>query len=427
MSPQPARKRAAPGRPAGGLLRPSQLPLPGEMARRIGSPSPVGGQPHHGLQRLRLSGAPAGAALPLARPSAVPARQVQDVLRGPGQPLAAPLKEEMEARLGADFSKVRVHTDAAARASATELGASAYTFGTHVVIGDGGAGKHTLAHELTHVIQQRQGPVAGTDHGNGLKVSNPSDHSEREAATNAARAMSGPILGCTTGHASPGPDSASAADRGSAIQRVISMFDLSHGPNPPEVPPVFGPLHDDCGSSVGAELYGKFGFISKGTGVGGSRPSWWPGQAGAPNVAPQTKNWFSNNMVQGHLLNDNLGGKGERQNLTPLTRQANSAHLHAAETEIKNAVLKEDKIVQYEVNPDYTPISGADLVGNTLSGADKALVAGEIDANYQGKIPLQMSPAYAVFEWNPNPPPPNTTPRWVWQHGSDWHVTNERR
>jgi hypothetical protein len=61
----------------------------------------------------------------------------------------------MEARFGADFSDVRVHTGEAARASAAELSARAYTSGSHVVFGDGGVDKHTLAHELTRVIQQR--------------------------------------------------------------------------------------------------------------------------------------------------------------------------------------------------------------------------------------------------------------------------------
>jgi Domain of unknown function (DUF4157) len=76
-------------------------------------------------------------------------------------------RTEMEARLGADFSDVRLHTDAASQRSAAEIGARAYTSGNHVVIGEGGANDHTLAHELTHVVQQRQGPVAGTDQGNG--------------------------------------------------------------------------------------------------------------------------------------------------------------------------------------------------------------------------------------------------------------------
>ena len=176
-------------RPAGGQLRPSQVPVPGETTSRTGPPSPAGGQVHPGLQRLRPSGAPAGAALPLARPSTVPARPIQDVLRGSGQPLAAPIREEMEARLGADFSDVRVHTDDAARASATEIGARAYTSGNHVVIGDGGTDAHTFAHELTHVIQQRQGPVAGTGHGGGFKISDPSDVYEQAAEANATRVM----------------------------------------------------------------------------------------------------------------------------------------------------------------------------------------------------------------------------------------------
>ncbi|WP_234433366.1 DUF4157 domain-containing protein [Streptomyces sp. NRRL WC-3549] len=118
---------------------------------------------------------------------------VDDVLRTPGSPLDDAARTEMEARLGADFSDVRIHTDEAARASAAEVGARAYTSGNHVVIGEGGADRHTLAHELTHVIQQSQGPVAGTDNGSGLRVSDPSDRFEREAEANATRVLSGPV------------------------------------------------------------------------------------------------------------------------------------------------------------------------------------------------------------------------------------------
>ncbi|MFI6640578.1 DUF4157 domain-containing protein [Streptomyces sp. NPDC050504] len=117
---------------------------------------------------------------------------VPDVLRSAGKPLDDSTRSDMESRLGADFSDVRIHDNAAAKASAAEVGARAYTSGSHVVIGDGGADKHTLAHELTHVIQQRQGPVAGTDNGSGLKVSDPTDRFEREAEANATRAMNGP-------------------------------------------------------------------------------------------------------------------------------------------------------------------------------------------------------------------------------------------
>ncbi|MBB4895870.1 hypothetical protein FHS39_004951 [Streptomyces olivoverticillatus] len=118
---------------------------------------------------------------------------VPEALRGGGHPLDAATRNDMEARLGADLSGVRVHTDAAAQRSAREIGARAYTAGNHVVIGRDGADKATLAHELTHVIQQRRGQVAGTDTDHGFAVSDPDDRFEREAEANASRVMSASV------------------------------------------------------------------------------------------------------------------------------------------------------------------------------------------------------------------------------------------
>ncbi|MEU4116440.1 DUF4157 domain-containing protein [Kitasatospora sp. NPDC028055] len=117
---------------------------------------------------------------------------VHDVLRGAGRPLDRSTRADMESRLDADFSDVRIHDDRSAQDSASEIGARAYTSGSHVVLGEGGRDKETLAHELTHVIQQRQGPVSGTDNGSGLRLSDPSDRFEREAEANARRVMSAP-------------------------------------------------------------------------------------------------------------------------------------------------------------------------------------------------------------------------------------------
>ncbi|MFI7358027.1 DUF4157 domain-containing protein [Streptomyces avidinii] len=147
---------------------------------------------------------------------------VDDVLRAPGTTLDAATRTEMEARLGADFSDVRIHTGEAARASAAEIGARAYTSGNHVVIGKGGADRHTLAHELTHVIQQRQGPVAGTDNGSGLRVSDPSDRFEREAEANATRVLSGPV----PGRATQGPAERTGAGPES-VQRSVHPYPTS--------------------------------------------------------------------------------------------------------------------------------------------------------------------------------------------------------
>ncbi|MFI8460015.1 DUF4157 domain-containing protein [Kitasatospora sp. NPDC085464] len=147
----------------------------------------------HGLQRSVGNAAVArmlaGGGLPAA---AVQRSAVHEVLRGAGRPLDERTRADMEGRLGADFSDVRVHTGPAAKASAAGIGARAYTSGNHVVIGEGGADRRTLAHELTHVIQQRSGPVAGTDDGSGLRISDPADRFEREAEANAVRALAAP-------------------------------------------------------------------------------------------------------------------------------------------------------------------------------------------------------------------------------------------
>lgn len=124
---------------------------------------------------------------------------VHDVISsGGGQPLDTETRSDMEARLGADFSEVRVHTDARAHESAKDVGAHAYTVGNDVVFQrdayspSSDQGRTTLAHELTHVMQQREGPVEGTETAGGIRVSDPSDRFEQEAVATAARVMSGP-------------------------------------------------------------------------------------------------------------------------------------------------------------------------------------------------------------------------------------------
>lgn len=144
---------------------------------------------------------------------------VREVLRSPGRPLDESVRADMESRLDADFGDVRLHTGSAAQRSADEVGARAWTSGSHVVIGQGGADGHTLAHELTHVIQQRSGPVAGTDDGTGLRISDPADRFEREAETNATRAMSG---AATTVHDN-------TTDRSHGAQQIQRITEHSEG------------------------------------------------------------------------------------------------------------------------------------------------------------------------------------------------------
>ncbi|MFI1510047.1 DUF4157 domain-containing protein [Streptomyces sp. NPDC020597] len=147
---------------------------------------------------------------------------VHDVLRSPGKPLAKTLRSEMEERMGASFSDVVMHDDTAAARSTDDVDADHYTVKNHIVVGRGGIDKRTLAHELTHVLQQREGEVAGTDNGAGLRVSDPSDRFEREAEANAARVMARGIHPADTG---PGPSAdrrkqVRSAARQAVMQRV---------------------------------------------------------------------------------------------------------------------------------------------------------------------------------------------------------------
>jgi hypothetical protein len=68
-----------------------------------------------------------------------------------------------------------------------------------------------LAHELTHVVQQRSGPVAGTPAPGGIQISHPSDRFEQAAETSADRVMSSaPAMA---------PASAGAAATTASVQR----------------------------------------------------------------------------------------------------------------------------------------------------------------------------------------------------------------
>ncbi|MFI5749224.1 DUF4157 domain-containing protein [Streptomyces sp. NPDC051644] len=144
---------------------------------------------------------------------------VLDELRRPGHPLRGTQRARLEADFGEDLSSVRLHTDARAQQSAAGAGARAYTSGEHIVLGEGGM--DAIEHEVTHVIQQRRGSVAGSDNGQGLKVSHPSDVYEREAEANARRIRAGGRSLTFPGPA--GVTAAPAAGAGVAVQRYVDV------------------------------------------------------------------------------------------------------------------------------------------------------------------------------------------------------------
>ena len=80
-----------------------------------------------------------------------------------GAPLAPSLRRYFEPRFGRSFADVRLHHGAAAAAAASAIDARAYALGENIAFAHGEfnprspAGRHLIAHELAHVVQQRDG------------------------------------------------------------------------------------------------------------------------------------------------------------------------------------------------------------------------------------------------------------------------------
>jgi hypothetical protein len=158
---------------------------------------------------------------------------VQDVLGSPGRPLEPALRGQMEASFGHDFSRVRVHTDTRAGESARAVGARAYTVGSDVVLGTGGQGRETLAHELAHVVQQSgAGATSGT-----LPIAAPGGRHEQEAEAAAktagrAAALGGAVSG-PLGSSALGVARQSSADKPLDFELQTTMSNVLTHLRPP--------------------------------------------------------------------------------------------------------------------------------------------------------------------------------------------------
>ncbi len=122
--------------------------------------------------------------------------------KGSGSTLPSGTRQQMESGLGADLSGVRIHTDSGARKMSKDLNAQAFTHGKDIYFNSGKydpastGGKHLLAHELTHVVQQNKG------------LSRKADISRKETGANAAGENRGgaPAAGSTAAAAAERPD-----------------------------------------------------------------------------------------------------------------------------------------------------------------------------------------------------------------------------
>ena len=104
-------------------------------------------------------------------------------MRGSGSPLPDALQKEAGAKFGRGFQNVRIHVDDKADKLSRSINARAFTIGSDIFFKNGvfspgsSAGRETLIHELTHVVQQSGSRVAS----GALKLGAPGTAMEKEA------------------------------------------------------------------------------------------------------------------------------------------------------------------------------------------------------------------------------------------------------
>ncbi|HEY4384186.1 MAG TPA: DUF4157 domain-containing protein [Ktedonobacteraceae bacterium] len=110
-----------------------------------------------------------------------------------GQPLDSTTQHTLEQDAGVDLTYTRIHTDPEADRLAHLVNARAFTSGTDIFFRAGMyqpstvQGLRLLAHETTHIVQQAQGPVAGTRQPGGITLSDPGDAFEQAAERRASQ------------------------------------------------------------------------------------------------------------------------------------------------------------------------------------------------------------------------------------------------
>lgn len=122
--------------------------------------------------------------LPSQRATQRPMTDLVDGEAAAGRPLPTSLRSELETALGEDLSTVRLHTCDASATAAESLNARAYATGQDIHFGAGQydpssvVGRHLIAHEVAHTVQQRgAAPSVQTM----ARVSTPGDAAELEA------------------------------------------------------------------------------------------------------------------------------------------------------------------------------------------------------------------------------------------------------
>ncbi|OUL31315.1 hypothetical protein BV372_20350 [Nostoc sp. T09] len=174
--------------------------LPPSLGFGPSSPSAIGGPPQpepavpgqRTIQRV--------ADLPEASPGQSIGQRIQQATSSGGSSLDKGVQQHLEQSLDTDLSGVQIHTNTEADRLNKSVNAIAFTSGQDIFFSAGSynpsssEGKHLIAHEVVHTVQQANGAVAGKATDAGVSISDPSDAFEQEAEQVADRVMRMPDL-----------------------------------------------------------------------------------------------------------------------------------------------------------------------------------------------------------------------------------------
>jgi Domain of unknown function (DUF4157) len=80
-----------------------------------------------------------------------------------GPPQSLPYQAEMEQQFGVSLGHVGAYMGSTVEAAGRSLGASAFALGDRVAFAESSPSQKTVAHEITHVLQQTRGGGAGSE------------------------------------------------------------------------------------------------------------------------------------------------------------------------------------------------------------------------------------------------------------------------
>jgi hypothetical protein len=164
--PEPDAKPASPAH----VQRASQPDAPpGDVSTTSSTDGPAAPEPASDSAAPPVGGSTAAPASPGTEGGAAPAaveQSIQQMRKGPAKGLDAPVRDDLEGHIGSDLGDVRLHDNRAAGEAAEALNARAFTVGQDIFFGpgqydpDSSGGRHLIAHEVAHTVQQGGGSAA---------------------------------------------------------------------------------------------------------------------------------------------------------------------------------------------------------------------------------------------------------------------------